>query len=60
MQFTIPKTAFGKAIPDTIACNIVLRVPDSAGKLQKISLVGGSIYEIYSPFCWPDYYKELN
>jgi len=56
MQFTIPKAAFGKSIPDTLGCNIVLRILDTAGQLQKISLNGGNIYEMYSPVSWSEYY----
>jgi len=54
---SIPKEAFGRAIPDTIACNMVLRVLDNQGQVQKISLSGGNVFEMYSPFCWPDYYR---
>ena len=57
ISLSIPKEAFGKAIPDTIACNMVLRVLDDQGQVQKISLSGGNVFEMYSPFCWPDYYK---
>jgi len=57
ISLSIPKEAFGKAIPDTIACNMVLRILDDHGQVHKISLSGGNVFEMYSPFCWPDYYR---
>ena len=57
IQFTIPKTAFGKSIPDTLDCNLVLRVLDTSGMVQKISLDGGNIHEMYSPIRWSEYYR---
>jgi len=57
VQFTIPKTAFGKSVPDTLGCNIILRILDTAGQVQKISLDGGNMYEMYSPLTWSDYYR---
>jgi len=57
VQFTIPKAAFGKSIPDTVGCNMVLRILDTAGQVQKFSLDGGNIIEMYSPISWSDYYR---
>jgi AraC-like DNA-binding protein len=55
VQFTIPKTAFGKSIPDTLGCNIVLRTLDAEGQVQKFSLNGGNRHEMYSPVTWSEY-----
>jgi len=57
VQFSVPKEAFGKSMPDTISCNMALRLLDAAGKVQKVSLSGDNVYEMYSPFTWNDYYK---
>jgi len=57
VQFTVPKAAFGKSFPDTLGCNIVLRMLDTAGQVQKISLNGSNIYEMYSPISWSEYYR---
>jgi AraC-like DNA-binding protein len=54
---SIPQDVFGKTIPDTISCNMVLRLMDDEGNAQKVPLCGGNIYETYSPFSWPEYYK---
>ncbi len=57
VKLHIPKEAFGKSIPDTIGCNIILRTLDDQGKVLKYSLAGGSTYEMYSPIFWQDFYK---
>ncbi|MDR2694452.1 MAG: helix-turn-helix domain-containing protein [Chitinispirillales bacterium] len=57
IRAAIPKEAFGRSMPDTISCNMALRVLDANGKVQKVSLTGGNVYEMYSPFSWNDYYK---
>jgi len=57
VRISIPKEAFGRALPDTISCNMALRVLDTDGKVQKVSLSGDNIYEMYSPFSWNDYYR---
>ncbi|MDR2577585.1 MAG: AraC family transcriptional regulator [Chitinispirillales bacterium] len=56
-RFAVPRESFGGRIPDTIGLNLVLNVPDDDGRIQKISLAGSSVYEIYSPFIWSDYYR---
>jgi hypothetical protein len=56
VQFTIPKEAFGKSIPDTLGCNIILRVLDTAGQVKKIPLNGSNIHEMYSPVTWSEYH----
>jgi AraC-like DNA-binding protein len=57
VRFSVPREAFGKNMPDTVACNAALRVFDAEGRVQKIALTGGNIYEMYSPITWNDYYR---
>jgi AraC-like DNA-binding protein len=58
IRFSIPREAFGRTFPDTIGCNIVLRLLDDNGQVKKIALSGGSnMFEMYSPFIWHDYYR---
>jgi len=57
IRLAIPREAFGKAFPDTIGCNMVLRILDDNGQVQKISLSGGNTFEMYSPFTWDDYHR---
>jgi AraC-like DNA-binding protein len=58
IRFAIPRESFGgRSLPDTIGINMVLRILDDEGNVQKFSLVGGSIYDVYSPFSWADYYR---
>jgi AraC-like DNA-binding protein len=54
LQLSIPREVFGKSLPDTIGCNLILRLLDEEGQVQKVSLVGGSAYEMYSPIFWAD------
>jgi len=54
LQLSIPREAFGRSIPDTIGVNLILRIQDEEGKVQKISLVGGTASEMYSPIFWAD------
>jgi AraC-like DNA-binding protein len=57
VRFSVPKEIFGKTMPDTIGCNMVLKMLDEEGKVQRISLAGANVYEMYSPFCWSEYYR---
>jgi AraC-like DNA-binding protein len=57
VRLSVPKEAFGKIMPDTISCNMALRILDAGGKVQKVSLTGNNVYEMYSPFTWNDYYR---
>ncbi|MDR0330202.1 MAG: helix-turn-helix domain-containing protein [Chitinispirillales bacterium] len=57
VRFSVPKEAFGKAIPDTFGCNLAIRTLDANGKVHKISLSGDNVYEMYSPFVWSEYHK---
>jgi len=57
ISFTIPREAFGRALPDTIGANIALRLQDEEGTVHKVSLVGGSVFEMYSPIFWADCVK---
>jgi AraC-like DNA-binding protein len=57
IRLSVPKEAFGRAMPDTLSCNMALRILDADGKVQKVSLTGDNIYEMYSPFAWNDYYR---
>ncbi|MDR2591587.1 MAG: AraC family transcriptional regulator [Chitinispirillales bacterium] len=57
IRASVPKEAFGKSMPDTISCNMALRLLDADGKVQKVSLTGSNVYEMYSPFSWNDYYR---
>jgi AraC-like DNA-binding protein len=57
VRFSVPKEAVGKTMPDTIGCNMALRLLDADGKVQKVSLTDGNLYEMYSPFSWHDYYR---
>jgi AraC-like DNA-binding protein len=57
IRFSVPREAFGRNIPDTIACNMAIRVFDAEGRVQRIALAGGNDYEIYSPITWNDYCK---
>jgi len=54
ISLTIPREVFGRALPDTIGLNIALRLQDEEGKVQKASLAGGNVYEMYSPVFWAD------
>jgi AraC-like DNA-binding protein len=57
VRLTVPREAFGKNIPDTMACNMAIRTFDADGKVQIIALTGGNFYEIYSPITWNDFGK---
>jgi len=57
IRFSVPKEAFGRAMPDTMSCNMALRILGADGKVQKVSLTGENVYEMYSPFSWNDYYR---
>lgn len=57
VSLAIPKKAFGKKIPDTLGCNIILRTFNENGPVKKHSLSGGNRFEMYSPVFWPDYHK---
>ncbi len=57
IRISVPKEAFGRSMPDTISCNMALRILDAAGKVQKVALTGDNVYEMYSPFSWNDYYR---
>jgi len=57
VRLSVPKEALGKSMPDTISCNMALRILDANGKVQKVSLTGNNVYEMYSPFTWNDYYR---
>jgi AraC-like DNA-binding protein len=57
VYLTVPKEIFGKTMPDTLGCNMALRIIDADGKVQKVSLAGNNVYEMYSPFTWNDYYR---
>jgi len=57
IRFSVPKEAFGRAMPETLSCNMALRILDAGGKVQKVSLTGNNVYEMYSPFSWNDYYR---
>jgi AraC-like DNA-binding protein len=60
IKFSVPREAFGRSIPDTVGCNLVLRMFDDAGQIQKIALdsAQNNKNEFYSPFVWWDYCRE--
>jgi len=58
IRFSIPREVFGRTFPDTIGCNMVLRLLDDNGQIQKVALAGGNnAFDMYSPFVWHDYYR---
>jgi len=57
IRVSVPKEALGRSMPDTISCNMALRLLDADNKVQKVSLTGENVYEMYSPFTWNDYYR---
>ena len=57
ITFTVPREAFGRAMPDTFAANMALRVFDDNGQVRRISLTDGGVREMHSPFSWHDYHR---
>ncbi len=50
--FPIPKKIFGGVIPDSLTCNIALKVMDKNNRLKTVSWVRTNQYDIHSPFVW--------
>ncbi len=52
IYFPIPVKTFGKTIPESLSCNIVLKVLNQDNQLTNVSWVKSNSYDIRSPYLW--------
>jgi AraC-like DNA-binding protein len=59
LLFPIPSSTFTNSnIPDSFACNIILKALNNNYELNRISWVKGNIYDNQSPFLWNKLVKQ--
>lgn len=52
IYFPIPKKMFGNVIPDSLTCNITLKVLNEKNQITNVSWVKSGQYDINSPMLW--------
>ena len=57
IYFPIPKQTFGGAIPESLSCNIILKVLNQNNQLTNVSWVKSGLYDINSPLLWNLIYR---
>jgi AraC-like DNA-binding protein len=54
IDVSVPKEVFGGAMPDSLACNILVKVLDKEGQLHISSLCGAEGNSAYCPLLWTE------
>jgi len=48
----VPPSLLGSPVPQSVRCNVVVRIPDNANAVSMLSWTGGSIGDMYAPMVW--------
>lgn len=57
IYFPVPKKAFGETMPDSLSCNLILKVMNDDNKLVNISWVKSGTYDSHSPLLFNTLYR---